>query len=564
MPKPYPAFLLCAVLCCLTLVAPAQSDSDAAADLFVTRTFGVQGEPGSFRVRFCKKGGGIQWLQLMDHWRSTEAAARTPHEDGDYMLLVWNGSDHALRMLGREAQTMFPQDLGSAEWQYTELDDGVEWALESGTGLRLRRTLRWEPSERGFLLEIALDNVDHESGGQIAFDLTGAALVNPTHTTLVGNSSIAIAAQNDGTTASLIPAPGKVQIIEGIDLRSLSFAGNTSRFFGAFLYPRDETASQVIAVLRADTGPPQNDELSKTLANTVMRMRYGMLFSVPEKGGSTVATFGCYFGPKSYRVFETLSDPARFEPVLDVDLSSPCCEIPGGRAMAKLLLQLLGWFYDVVGNWGVAIIMLTFLVRGLLAPLNFKMQKAMRTYGAKMAKLKPKLDALKQQHEGDPKAYQQAMVAFQREHKVMPPLGGCLPILLTMPVYIGLFTALRTAYDLRQQPFALWIDDLSLSDSLMALPFWPGTFNLLPLLWIGLFLYMTLRQPLPTDPQQRSMQRMMRIMPVVMGLMLYGYASALLLYMVASMIWSLGESAVVKKILGPVDPNVASMTPTPV
>ena len=156
-----------------------------------------------------------------------------------------------------------------------------------------------------------------------------------------------------------------------------------------------------------------------------------------------------------------------------------------------------------------------------------------------------------------------ASVAFQREHKLMPPLGGCLPIFLTMPIYIGLFTALRTAYDLRQQPFAGWIQDLSLPDALATIGFWPHQFNLLPLLWIALFLFMSLRQPLPTDPQQRSMQRMMRIMPLMMGVMFYGYAAGLLLYMVTSMCWSLVESAVIKKILGPVDPNVASMTPTP-
>lgn len=550
--------LLTVVLSTCAALAQAQPDTG-----FV-KTFGNEGEPGSFRARFSRQGGGIVFLQLMDHWRSVAAERSEPHEPGDYMLLVWNGADHALRLLGREATTKFPQDLGTALWDYRELDGGVEFTLDSGNGLRLRRTLRHEPSERGFVLEIGLQNTGAEAGGIIAFQLLGAALANPSHTTLVGNSSIAIAGPVGGDPVHVTPAPGKVQALEGINPHAVSFAGSTSRFFASFLYPRDETASEVLAGLWADTGPAFDDEQSNTSANTVMRMRYDLEFPVPEQGTETVATFGLYLGPKSYRVFEKLSEPERFAPVLDVDLNTGCCfEIPGARQMAYLLLSLLGTFFDFVGNWGVAIIMLTCLVRGLLAPLNFHMQRSMRKYSSKMAVLKPKLDKLKEQHADDPKAYQQAMIAFQREHKIMPPLGGCLPILLTMPVYIGLFTALRTAYDLRQQPFALWIQDLSLSDSLFALPFWPHVFNLLPLLWMGLFLFMAMRQPLPTDPQQRSVQRMMRIMPLVMGVMLYGYASALLLYMVTSMVWSLGESAVVKKILGPVDPNVASMTPTP-
>ena len=98
-----------------------------------------------------------------------------------------------------------------------------------------------------------------------------------------------------------------------------------------------------------------------------------------------------------------------------------------------------------------------------------------------------------------------------------------------------------------------WIDDLSRADALFPLGFWPHHFNLLPLVWIGLFVWMSLRQPLPTDPQQRQMQAMMRFMPILFGVMLYGYK------MVKPMI----ESAITKKTLGPMDPNVAAMAPTP-
>jgi YidC/Oxa1 family membrane protein insertase len=206
--------------------------------------------------------------------------------------------------------------------------------------------------------------------------------------------------------------------------------------------------------------------------------------------------------------------------------------------------------------------MLTILVRGLLAPLNFHMQKSMREYGKRMAVVKPKLDALKTKYGDDKAAYQQAMIAFQREHKLMPPLAGCLPIFLTMPIYIGLFTALRTAYDLRQQSF-LFMPDLSRPDSLFALGFWPHNFNIMPILWIGMFVWFSLRMPLPADPQQRQVQQMMRFMPILFGVMLYNYASGLMVYMVTSMLWTFGESAITKKILGPIDPSAAGMTPSP-
>lgn len=551
-------------LWCAPLAAQNESPAPRPADVAFTREFGMPGDAGSFRARFSRLGGGLVWLQMMDHFATLEGARRKPHLPGDYLLLASNGADHALRLLGVPAETKFPQDLATAEWKYTELENGVQFSLESGTGLELVKTLRHDPSQLGFVVEFTLRNTGAEPGGRVAFQMLGPALVNPAESMAIGNSSVAIAAPVEGDPKFVVPAAGKIQPLE-VEPTKLSFAGNTNRFFGAFLYPRDAEASASLTGLSVDTVPFVTDQDTSTAANTVTRVRFGIGLAVPAKGAETKATFGLYLGPKSYHVFEKLAQPERFAPILDVDLNPPCCgiDVPGGRAMAKLLLKLLGWFHGVVGNWGVAIIMLTILVRGLLAPLNFRMQKSMRAYSARMAVLKPKLDALKQRYGDDPKAYQQAMVAFQRENKMIPPLGGCLPIFLTMPIYIGLFTALRTAYDLRQQPFAAWITDLSRADGLFDLPFWPHHFNLLPLLWISLFLFMQLRMPLPTDPQARQMQSMMRYMPILFGFMLYGYASALMVYMVTSMVWSLFVSAVTKKILGPIDPNVAAMTPTP-
>ncbi|MBX3462444.1 MAG: membrane protein insertase YidC [Planctomycetes bacterium] len=534
------------------------------AEVAFTREFGVAGSPGSFRARFATQGAGLVWLQTMDHFVSLQAARQPTHQPGDYLLLASNGGDHALRLFAAPSAAL-PIDPATAPWAAEPLADGVAFTLDSTTGLVLTKVLRHDPRGRGFTLEIALRNVAATATGNLELQLSGPALVSPAESSLFGTLAVSIAAAIDGTVATVPPAPGKVQPLE-LDPRGLAFAGSTNRFFGAFLWPHDETARTALQRFDVDTVPFQDDASLAVKAFSSTRVRYGLQLAIPPVGGETRIAYGLYLGPKSYRVFGTLPQPDRFAPILDVDLNPPCCggiTVPGGRPMAKVLLWLLGWFHDLIGNWGAAIIMLTVLVRGSLAPLNFHMQKSMRAYAGKMAVLKPKLDALKQKYGDDQKAYQQAMVAFQREHKMLPPLGGCLPIFLTMPIYIGLFTALRTAYDLRHQPFVSWIDDLSRADALFQLGFWPHDFNLLPLCWIGLFVWMSLRQPLPTDPQQRQMQAMMRYMPILFGVMLYGYASALMLYMVTSMVWSLVESTIVKRILGPMDPNVAAMAPTP-
>lgn len=559
--------LRCLFLSMLAATAAAQGDAGGAFD----RMFGAADATGSFRARFAREGAGLVWLQAADHYVTRAAARKPQHDGGDYLLLAvaestpGGGSDHALRLFHAMPSTAFAVDPSTAPWQVEDGGgDTVKFTLDGGAGLVLEKVLRHDPQQRGFVLEIALRNNGSTAVGTLDFTLGGASLVAPSGSSMFGNLAVALVASREGNVQSVPPQAGKVHAFPLTE--PLSFAGSTNRFFGAFLWPRDDAAREAVSSIEVDTLPLQDDPATGTKAATTTRVRYGLRLAVPAQGAETRLSYGLYFGPKSYRVFATLPDPQRFAPVLDVDLKAPCCfiEVPGGRPMAKLLLSLLGWFHDLVGNWGFAIMMLTILVRGLLLPLNFRMQKSMRAYSARMATLKPKMDALKQKYGDDQRAYQQAMVAFQREHKLIPPLGGCLPIFLTMPVYLGLFTALRTAYDVRQQPFIFWIDDLSLPDAMLPLPFWPHQFNLLPLVWIGMFLWLQTRMPLPTDPQQRQMQQMMRYMPILFGIMLYYYAAALLVYMVTSMAWSMVENAIVKRILGPMDPNVAAMAPQPI
>jgi YidC/Oxa1 family membrane protein insertase len=548
------------VLLCSAL-AFAQSEPPKA---FV-HDFGAPGAQGSFRAQFAPAGGGLVFLQAADHFVNLAAARKETKDGNDYLLLAFNGRDHALRLSianGSNAFLVDPADA-AAIWTTTASGNVVTMTYDGGAGLVLEKVWRHDPAWRGFEFEIAVKNSNSTAVGSLDVVLGGPALVVPHESGLFGTLSVAIAAPTGGDALHVVPVAGQVQKL-AVDPAQLSFAGSTNRFFGAFLWPKDQAARQALRSFEVDTVPAYPLDDQGMLANSSTRVRYGMQLAIPAAGAETRLKFGLFFGPKSYREFSKLPEPERFAPILDVDLNAPCCfsiTVPGGRPMAKLLLKVLGWFHDLVGNWGVAIMLLTILVRTLLLPVNFKMQKSMRVYSARMAVLKPKLDAIKQKHGDDKAAYQQAMIAFQRENKMLPPLGGCLPIVLTMPIYLGLFTALRTAYDVRQQPFFGWIEDLSRPDGLFALGFWPDLFNLLPILWIALMMIQMLRQPLPTDPQQRQTMQMTRFMPLIFGVMLYNYAAALLVYMVTSMLWTFVESAIIKKVLGPIDPNVAALTP---
>jgi YidC/Oxa1 family membrane protein insertase len=180
-----------------------------------------------------------------------------------------------------------------------------------------------------------------------------------------------------------------------------------------------------------------------------------------------------------------------------------------------------------------------------------------------MKRVQPKIDEIKKRFEGDPKRLREEQAKIMQEEKAFPPLGGCLPIFIQMPIFFGLFSMLRTSFDLRQAGFALWIDDLSQPDRLMELGIqlpllgdYLQYLNLLPPLMVLLWILQQRGMPQPADEQARRMQRIMMWMPVFMGVFLYNYAAGLSLYMITQSTLGIFEQRVIKK-LWPIDDTEA-------
>ena len=188
------------------------------------------------------------------------------------------------------------------------------------------------------------------------------------------------------------------------------------------------------------------------------------------------------------------------------------------RPISELLLRLLDWIFAVVRNYGVAILVLALLVRAVLHPLNAASLKSMRA----MQKLQPEVERLREKYKNDAQAMNTAIMALYKENKVNPA-GGCLPMLLQMPVLFALYQVLLCAIELRQAPFVGWIHDLSAPDTMFSVSGFP--IHLLPLLMTGSgFL---LQKMTPTSPQQAPMQYMMNLFmlfifyPMPSGLVFY-------------------------------------------
>lgn len=200
--------------------------------------------------------------------------------------------------------------------------------------------------------------------------------------------------------------------------------------------------------------------------------------------------------------------------------------------IAQPLYKLLQFFHGLVGNWGIAIIMITFTVRGAMYPLT----KAQYTSMAKMRLLQPKLTALREKCGDDKQKMSQSMMALYKEEKVNP-LGGCFPMLIQMPIFISLYWALMESVELRHAPFALWINDLSAQDPYYVLP-----------LLMGATMYL-IQKMSPTQVQDPMQQKVMQFMPVMFTFFFLWFPAGLVLYWLMSNVVTIIQQTMIFRTL---------------
>lgn len=197
--------------------------------------------------------------------------------------------------------------------------------------------------------------------------------------------------------------------------------------------------------------------------------------------------------------------------------------------VAKPLFWILSNIYSLVHNWGVAIILLTVLIKAAFYPLSAASYKSM----AQMRELAPRLQAMKEKFGDDKQKMQQAMMELYRTEKINP-MGGCLPILVQIPVFIALYWVLLGSVELRHAPFFGWIQDLSAVDP----------WYVLPVLMGATMIIQTYLNPAPTDPLQA---KIMKIMPVVFSVFFFFFPAGLVLYWLVNNILSIWQQWYVNK-----------------
>jgi len=230
----------------------------------------------------------------------------------------------------------------------------------------------------------------------------------------------------------------------------------------------------------------------------------------PGKTGETSATL--YAGPKSQGVLKELS------PGLELTVDYGILWF-----IAQPIFWLLQHIHSLVGNWGWSIIFLTMLIKGIFFPLSAASYRSM----ARMRAVAPKLAALKEQFGDDRQKMSQAMMELYKKEKINP-LGGCLPILVQMPVFLSLYWVLLESVEMRQAPFMLWITDLSIKDPFFILPIIMGA---------TMFIQQRLN-PTPPDPMQA---KVMKLMPIIFTFFFLWFPAGLVLYWVVNNCLSIAQ-----------------------
>ncbi|WP_033746304.1 membrane protein insertase YidC [Helicobacter pylori] len=233
------------------------------------------------------------------------------------------------------------------------------------------------------------------------------------------------------------------------------------------------------------------------------------------------ATLHGYIGPKDYRSLKAIS------PML-----TDAIEYGLITFFAKGVFVLLDYLYQFVGNWGWAIILLTIIVRIILYPLSYKGMVSMQ----KLKELAPKMKELQEKYKGEPQKLQAHMMQLYKKHGANP-LGGCLPLILQIPVFFAIYRVLYNAVELKSSEWILWIHDLSIMDPYFILPLLMGA---------SMYWHQSVTPNTMTDPMQA---KIFKLLPLLFTIFLITFPAGLVLYWTTNSILSVLQQLIINKVL---------------
>jgi YidC/Oxa1 family membrane protein insertase len=305
-----------------------------------------------------------------------------------------------------------------------------------------------------------------------------------------------------------------------------------SKYFSLALVPDGASAQEARSGVPAEALPPASE--GNPAGASPARVAATLILPVPASGMAHRLLI--YAGPNDYWSLESIGH--HLEDLVDLGWR---WLLPFSRAILRVMVFL----HRYISNYGLVILVLSALVKVVFHPLTAASMRSMRS----MQRIQPEIEKLRKRHEKDPQKLNQAVFAMYKENKVNP-MGGCLPLLIQMPVLFSLYQVFLHAIELRQAPFVGWINDLSAPDMLFTVMGFP--IRILPLVMFG---SAWLQQRMtPTDPKQMQTMQLMNVFLVVL---FYNLPSGLVLYWTITNLLTAAQQYLVTHGERPLKPTVA-------
>jgi len=465
-----------------------------------------------YSVDINERGAVFQSYVLKDYRESIEP-------DAAYKELIAPAASHGMLQLslagksipGLENAIFSAEDtLDTLKVMDTERELAFTW--RSDAGILVEKRYRFTPGS--YLIQLT---VDIKNGSDRAIvDRLVLGIKNDTEGAKGGYSFEGPCALIDGELEQI-----KTKKIED----KSEYPGNikwlaiVDRYFMKSIIPLDDTKG--VMKLSLDN-------------NDVLGNRFIGPENTIQPGTQKHFAYQIFFGPKSMQVLKDV----------DHDLNK-AIHFGMFDIIAKPLLWFMNFIYSKVPNYGIAIIVLTILTKLLLWPLGSKSYKSM----SEMKRLQPLMAEIREKHKDDKKMMNQEIMSLYRTYKINP-MGGCLPMVLQIPVFFALYRMLYQAIELRHAPFFLWINDLSAPDRLFnfafSIPFMQPPYGI-PVLTVIMGASMLLQQKMSPPPGDPTQAKMMMLMPIVFTVIFINFSSGLVLYWLINNILSIAQQTYIQK-----------------
>ncbi|MFZ3048633.1 MAG: membrane protein insertase YidC [Desulfatirhabdiaceae bacterium] len=464
-----------------------------------------------YRMRISPKGAVVKSLILNDYREKAEKGS--PLKD-----LILDGSKTGTLLvsfgdssLPQIQEALFQTTAKSENIQINTHSETISFSWISPFGYTIEKQYTFRPDSYLIDLQIVLKNTsDNILNNQFSLYLSN--LVKPTDAQYGFEGSSAL------INNALLQIPFKEIPEKAVNAGNINWISLEERYFISSIVPDK---------------PSQAQMKLKFVDNLFQAQLVEPEISI-QPGHQAAFNYHVYMGPKSLTVLKSLNlelDKAINFGMFDI-LAKPC-------------LWLMNSFYSVIPNYGVAIIILTLLVKAVLWPLGTKSYKSM----ADMKRMQPLLNEIRAKYPNDKKKMNEEVMALYKTYKINP-MGGCLPMLVQIPVFFALYRMLYEAIELRHAPFIGWINDLSAPDRLFhfpfSIPFMEPPYGI-PVLTLIMGVTMFLQQKMSPPVGDPTQAKMMMLMPVVFTVIFINFSSGLVLYWLVNNVVSILQQYFIQK-----------------